>query len=130
MMDAASLGSAPGWLEGVYMKPWKRIFGVAIMALSVVLAILCLGAIVGSWVVNNSVTNQVVDVLTGVESGLSVADEAVDTPAGRHAKFRYLGGFTGTGLPGNDNHRMLRYGFDDVIFFNRDGQFIVITQWR
>jgi X-X-X-Leu-X-X-Gly heptad repeat protein len=59
------------------MKLWKRILGVTMMALSVVLAILCIGAIAGSWVLNNSVTNQVVQVLTGVESGLGVADEAL-----------------------------------------------------
>ena len=42
------------------MKSWKRILAVVIMALSVVLATLCIGGIVASWVVNNSVTNDVV----------------------------------------------------------------------
>ena len=76
------------------MKPWKRILAVVIMALSVVLATLCIGGIVASWVVNNSVTNDVVRVLTSVESGLDVAEEAigrvdtrVTTARGRVADF-------------------------------------------
>ncbi len=76
------------------MKLWKRILALAIMALSVIVAILCIVGIVGAWLINDSVTSDVVRVITGVEGALGVADDGlarigtrVGTARGRVADF-------------------------------------------
>lgn len=57
--------------------PRKRILAAVLMVLSVVLSILCIGGIVGTWTVNRSVKNNVVNILTGTEGALDVADGAL-----------------------------------------------------
>lgn len=59
------------------MKLGRRILAVVIMALSVIVAIVCIAGIGGTWMINNSVKNDVVAVLTGVGSALDVADDAL-----------------------------------------------------
>jgi archaellum component FlaC len=59
------------------MNTWKRILAIVIMALSVILTILCIAGIVGNWFVNDSVTDDIVKVLTGVENALGLADDAL-----------------------------------------------------
>ena len=67
------------------MNTWRRILAILIMVLSVVLTILSIAGIVGNWFVNDSVTDDIVKVLTGVENALGLADDAlgrVDTRVG------------------------------------------------
>lgn len=67
------------------MNLWKRILAVLIMVCSALLSIVCIGGIAGTWVASNSLTNDLVQILTGVENGLGVADEAlgqIDTQMG------------------------------------------------
>lgn len=59
------------------MSIWKRILAILIMALSVILTILSIAGIVGNWFVNHSMTDDILQVLTGVENALGLADEAL-----------------------------------------------------
>ena len=59
------------------MKHWKQVLAVVLMAFSVALALLCIAGIAGSWTVSDAVTKDVIQVLTGMERALGVADEAV-----------------------------------------------------
>jgi archaellum component FlaC len=67
------------------VNTWKRILAILIMALSVILTILSIVGIVGNWIANDSITDDIVQVLTGVENALGLADDAlgrVDTRVG------------------------------------------------
>jgi hypothetical protein len=59
------------------MNTWKRVLAILIMALSVILAILSMAGIVGNWIVNDSVTDDIIRVLTGVDNALGLADDAL-----------------------------------------------------
>jgi hypothetical protein len=67
------------------MKLLKRVLAVVVMALSVLLIILSVAGIVENWLVNNTVTDGIVRVLTGVDVVLDSAGNAVgrlDTAVG------------------------------------------------
>ena len=59
------------------MNIWKRILAILTMALSVILILLSVAGIVGNWVVNDSLTDGMVTILTGVETRLGLADDAL-----------------------------------------------------
>jgi uncharacterized phage infection (PIP) family protein YhgE len=67
------------------MKLFKRVLAVAVMVLSVVMVVLFLAGIVGTWVANKAVTDATVQVLTKVDTVLGRTDQAVtrlDTAVG------------------------------------------------
>ncbi len=59
------------------MKPWKRVLAVTVMVFSVLLIILLLAGIVGSWIVNSSLTDGIVRVSTGIDTVLANTDNAL-----------------------------------------------------
>ena len=59
------------------MKLWKRILAVAVMVLSVLLAVLLVAGIVGCWIVNTSLTDGIVRVSTGIDNTLGNAASAL-----------------------------------------------------
>jgi hypothetical protein len=59
------------------MKLWQRILAVVMMALSVLLGIVCVGGIVGSWVVSSRLSNGIARVATGVDAGLERTEVAL-----------------------------------------------------
>ena len=76
------------------MKRLKQVLAVVVMVLSVLLIILLVAGIVGTWMVNNTLTNGMVRVLTGVdlvlggtENALSGLDMAVGNDQDRVAVF-------------------------------------------
>ena len=76
------------------MKRLKQVLAVVVMVLSVLLIILLVAGIVGTWMVNNTLTNGMVRVLTGVdlvlggtENALSGLDMAVGNAQDRVAVF-------------------------------------------
>ena len=62
-------------------------------------------------------------------SRLGVADHAFYPAAKLHADFWDLGGFTGTGFPGNDHHLMVANGVKDIVFFLTDRQILRIADF-
>jgi hypothetical protein len=63
----------------------KRILAVMVMVLSVLLIILLLGGIVGNWIANKTLTDAIVQVLTGVDTVLGRTEQALtrlDTAVG------------------------------------------------
>lgn len=56
----------------------KRIFGVVMMALSVIGIIICLAFIVGAWAINTPTTEAVVGLLTASEQTVEVVDNALE----------------------------------------------------
>lgn len=59
------------------MKTGRRILAVVLMFLSVLLVLLCIGGIVGTWTVGNALTDGIVTVLSGVETALETMDSAL-----------------------------------------------------
>ena len=59
------------------MKLWKRILAVAVMVLAVLMVLLFLAGIVGTWVANKAVTDAAVQVLTGVDTVLGRTEQAL-----------------------------------------------------
>jgi hypothetical protein len=59
------------------MNTWKRFLAILIMVLSVILIILSIAGIVGNWFVNDSMTDDIVQVLTGVEKTLGLTGDAL-----------------------------------------------------
>jgi hypothetical protein len=59
------------------MSIWKRILALIVMALSVLLAIVCIVGIIGNWYLNRTMTDSVVRVLTGVEQALEVSEDTL-----------------------------------------------------
>jgi hypothetical protein len=59
------------------MKIWQRILAVVMMVLSVLLAIVCVGGIVGGWVISSQLSNGIARVATGVDAGLARAEDAL-----------------------------------------------------
>ena len=59
------------------MSFWKRLLAVVVMGLSVALIIACIAGIIGNWVLNKTVTDGTVRVLTGAESALEASDTAL-----------------------------------------------------
>jgi len=67
------------------MKLLKRVLAVAVMVLSVLMVVLFLAGVVGTWVANKAVTDATVQVLTGVDTILGRTDQALtklDTAVG------------------------------------------------
>ncbi len=62
--------------------------------------------------------------------GLGASNQAVDSPTGGQTILRQLGGFTGTGLPGNHDDRMPLDGLNNFIFSSKNRQFFVKPQRR
>ena len=59
------------------MKLWKRVLAVTVMVFSVLLIILLVVGIVGSWIVNASLTDGIVRVSTGIDTVLANTDNAL-----------------------------------------------------
>jgi hypothetical protein len=59
------------------MKLWKRVLAVTVMVFSVLLIILLVAGIVGSWIVNASLTDGIVRVSTGIDTVLANTDNAL-----------------------------------------------------
>jgi uncharacterized phage infection (PIP) family protein YhgE len=59
------------------MKPGKRVLAVTVMAFSVLLIILLVAGIVGSWIANASLTDGIVRVSTGIDTVLANTDNAL-----------------------------------------------------
>jgi len=59
------------------MKLWKRILAATVMVFSVLLIILLLAGIVGSWIVNASLSDGIVQVSTGIDTVLANTDNAL-----------------------------------------------------
>jgi hypothetical protein len=59
------------------MKPWKRVLAVTVMVFSVLLIILLVAGIVGSWIVNSSLTDGIVRISTGIDTVLANTDNAL-----------------------------------------------------
>jgi len=67
------------------MKLLKRVLAVAVMVLSVLMVVLFVAGIVGTWVANKAVTDAAVQVLTGVDTVLGRTEQALtrlDTAVG------------------------------------------------
>lgn len=67
------------------MKLWKRVLAATVMVFSVLLIILLAAGIVGSWIVNSSLTDGIVQVSTGIDAVLANTDNALsrlDTAVG------------------------------------------------
>ena len=59
------------------MMVWKRVMAATVMVFSVLLSILLLAGIVGSWIVNSSLTDGIVRVSTGIDTVLANTDNAL-----------------------------------------------------
>ena len=56
----------------------------------------------------------------GNPARLSASDDAIDSPAGRQAKFGQLGRLAGPGLAGDHDNWMAFDGSDDFVFFGKN----------
>jgi hypothetical protein len=65
--------------EGDSIMLWKRVLAVTVMVFSVLLIILLVAGIVGSWIVNASLTDGIVRVSTGIDTVLANTDNALST---------------------------------------------------
>ena len=61
-------------------------------------------------------------------AGLGAADQPVNPPAGVNAEFGELGGFSGTGFPGNNDYLVLFYGRNNIIPPGHNGQVVIIGE--
>jgi uncharacterized phage infection (PIP) family protein YhgE len=59
------------------MKLWKRVLAATVMVFSVLLIIVLVAGIVGSWIVNSSLTDGIVQVSTGIDTALANTDNAL-----------------------------------------------------
>ena len=59
------------------MKVLKRVLVVVVMAMCTLMVLLLLAGIVVNWVANKAVTDATIQVLTGVDTGLGRAEQAL-----------------------------------------------------
>ena len=74
--------------------------------------------------------NTVGDGSRGQTTRLSMADESFQPAAQLHADFGQLGGFTRTGLPGDDHHLVVAHRLENLLFFLANRQVFRIGDGR